>query len=181
MTMPGLTDRSKLDGFGLKIEGMNEFLVTLDHMLKGVSPGKVEPVLKQGANIMAKEAKSRAPVRKQDRHKGDAMWARKAPGILKRSIKTKQLNRYFGQPAPSIAAIDRHSANHAWLVVHGTKGKRVVSPPRWVVIAGRPAIIDNTGVMPKNTFWGDAIRSKQSQVLNLVADAVGKNLEEAMK
>lgn len=169
------------DSFSVHVEGLDDFIRTIDKLAEGVKPSVAEPIFQKGAQVIAKEAKASAPVRKQEQHNRGGTGSRKAPGVLKRAIKVKMLRGWTGAARPYIAAIDRKPAAHAWLVIHGTKGKRTVSPPRWVVINGRPAVISHTGVMPRNPFWGDSIRSKQDEVLKMVADELGKSLEEAMR
>lgn len=159
----------------VEVEGYEDLLETIDKMIKGMEPSKIEPELKKGAQIIAGEARKRAPVRKA--HQGRP----KPPGVLKRAIVVKQLERRGSNPAPAIAAIDRKKAPHAWLVTHGTSGVRKVNPPRRVVIGGRPVLITHTGVMPPNRFFAESIRAKQDEVLNRIASATSKNLEEAMK
>jgi HK97 gp10 family phage protein len=177
----GSIDRLRQDVFTCTIEGFDEFIDTIDQLVDSVKPSIVEPELQKGAQIMAKEMRKRAPVRKQERHNRGGIGPQKAPGVLKRAIRTKRLDLYGTGPATYIAAIDRRKAPHAWLVVHGTSGVRKVDPPRWVVINDRPVLIRHTGVMPPNRFVDDAYQAKKDQVLNNIATSVGKSIEEAMK
>lgn len=150
------------------IEGYDEFIETIDKLVKNVSPAKIEPELKKGAQIFAREMRRLVPIG--------------PTGNLKKSIRAKQLKRWGNQPAPSIAAINRKKAPHAYMVMHGSHGQvRQVRPPRKVIINGKFAVIDNTGIMPPNSFFSDAIESKQGEVLYRIENAVGKLIEEGMK
>ena len=146
------------------VEGVKEFEETVDRLIKGVHPDRIEPHLRWGAGVIAKEVRANTPHIK---------------GTLYSAIRVKKLKRWGG-PAPYIAAIDRKKAPHAHLVIKGTK-LRLVNPPRIVNIRGNVARIDNTGVMPSNTFFRDAIRDKQDTVLNGLEKRVAKMLTEAMK
>lgn len=150
-----------------EVEGMDDFAEAIDRMVEGLKPDKIEPILNKAATPIASEVRKRAPVG--------------PTGNLKKSVKKKKLQRFFGSPAPYIVALDRRRAPHAWLVTHGTSGVRQVSPPRMVVIGGRPAVITHTGVMPPNRFFDDAVAAKQEQALGIVEKGISDILEEAMK
>ncbi len=162
------------------VEGTEEFYNTIQTLIDSVHPNKIEPELKKGAQIVAKEMRKRAPVRKVA-----GKWGREInrlrPGVLKRAIRVKSLQRWPGTPAPSIAAVDRRRAPHAWLVVHGTSGVRRVNPPRKVIFQGKFAVISHTGIMPPNRFVGDSYNAKKDEVLNKIIGAVGGMVEEAMR
>ena len=149
------------------IEGMDEFIDTIDKMIEGIKPDKIEPVLDKAAGKIAREVRARAPVG--------------PTGNLKKAVKKKKLQRWFGSPAPVIVAIDRKKAPHAWLVVHGTSGVRKVDPPQMVKIGGRPVLITQTGIMPPNRFFSEGIEAKQGEALSTIEKGVEKILEEAMK
>ena len=149
------------------IEGMDEFIDTIDKMIEGIKPDKIEPVLDKAAGKIAREVRARAPVG--------------PTGNLKKAVKKKKLLRWFGSPSPYIVAIDRKKAPHAWLVVHGTSGVRKVDPPQMVKIGGQPALITQTGVMPPNRFFAEGIEAKQGEALSIIEKGVEKILGEAMK
>ena len=155
-----------MDSVTFEIEGMKDLNATIDRLIKGLHPDKVEPELKKGAEIIAKEVRKNAPVG--------------PTGNLKKAVKLKKLKRWGG-PAPYIVAIDRKKAPHAWLVTHGSSGVRQVSPPRHVVIDGQPAIISNTGIMPPNRFFAESVEAKEMEVLFRLDMAFGKMIEEAMR
>ena len=156
-----------LDGITVNVEGLPDLVQTIDRLIEGFPPAKVEPELHKGAKIMAAELKKTAPV-------GPS-------GNLKKAIVTRKLEARWKNPAPYIAAIDRKKAPHGWLVVHGTSGVRKVSPPRMVVIDGRPAVIDNTGIMPPNRFFDKAVEAQTTEVLFRLEVALGKLVEEAIR
>ena len=151
----------------LKIEGMKEFIDTIDRLVKNVSPEKIEPVLFREAQRVSKEVRANAPVG--------------PTGNLKKAVITKRLQRWGRNPAPSIAAINRKKAPHAWLVIHGTSGVRAVDPPHYVNLRGRMVKITNTGIMPPNRFFQNAIEAKKDEVLYRIENAVGKLMEDGMK
>lgn len=145
-------------------EGFKHFQETIDKMVKGLHPDKVEPHLKWGAQIIAKEIRANAPER---------------TGKLRGAVRTKKLKR-MGGPAPYIAAIDRKKAPHAHMVSLGT-GLRRVDPPRLVNLGGRMVRINNTGRMPRNPYFYNSVREKQGAVLNGLEQRIAKMLTEAMK
>ncbi len=149
-----------------EIEGADDLLATIDRMIAGVKPDKIEPELNKGAKLIAKEVRKRAPVG--------------PTGNLKKAVTTKKLKRWGG-PAPSIAAINRKKAPHAWLVTHGTSGVRRVDPPHYTTLGGRRVKITQTGVMPPNRFFGDAVDAKQAEVLSRLETVVGKLIEDGMR
>lgn len=166
------------DKITFEIQGQEELMQTIDRMVQGMKPDKVEPIYQRGAQILAREVRKNAPVGPDKYVRG-----RLVPGgTLKKNVKQKKLRRFGpSSPAPTIVAIDRKHAAHAWLVTHGTSGVRPVSPPKRVVIGGQPAIITQTGRMPPNPYFGRSISAKANDVLNYVASGVGANLDDAMR
>lgn len=70
---------------------------------KRLNHKQVEPLVRQGAEVMADEARSRAP---------------RDSGLLRDSIHTKRQGA--DDPPVWLAAVDRAQAPHAHLVEHGT-------------------------------------------------------------
>lgn len=164
-----------------ELHGQEDLMRTFERMTEVLSPDQVEPLYKKGAQVIAREARKNAPVRKQQAHGRGGGGATKAPGVLKRAIVQRGLRRLGPRsPAPTIAAIDRKKAPHAHLVNDGTRFRRV-SPPRWAYLGGRPVIIDNTGRMPANKFFPDAVRAKQQHAINVVERGVMQILEDSMR
>lgn len=151
----------------LEVIGIEELTDTIDKMIIGLHPDKIEPSLNKGAQIITREVRKRAPVGPTEN--------------LKKAVRTKKLKRWFSAPAPSIATIDRKKAPHAWLVTHGTSGVRRVEPPHFTTLGGQRVKITQTGIMPPNRFFGDSVEAKKGEVLAYLEKAVGKLLEEAMK
>ena len=96
----------------VRIEGIDELNNQLENLAKSLDAEAVEPILLDGATIIADDARQRAPLG--------------PTGNLKRGVVVKTLQRRqssFGakpEPAPSIAAIDYRIAPHAHLVERGT-------------------------------------------------------------
>ena len=151
----------------IHVEGVDDLATTIDRMIEGVKPSKIEPVLSKAAGTVASEARKRAPV-------GPS-------GNLKKSVRKKKLVRSWETSAAYIVALDRRKAPHAWLVTHGTSGVRQVKPPHYANLGGRRVLITQTGVMPPNRFFDDAIDAKQGQVLTTIEKAVEKLVEEAIR
>ena len=98
----------------IHVEGVDDLATTIDRMIEGVKPSKIEPVLSKAAGLVASEARKRAPVG--------------PTGNLKKSVRKKKLVRSWETSAAYIVALDRRKAPHAWLVTHGTSGVRQVKP-----------------------------------------------------
>ncbi len=93
--------------FEVDVTGMAEANKKIQDLINSLHRSKVEPVLMNGAKMMSRTARAKAPVR---RTQGSGS---KPPGVLKGAIKTKQLARLFSHPATAISAIDRKIAPHA--------------------------------------------------------------------
>jgi len=150
-----------------EVEGMSDFIDTVDRLIEGTKPDKIEPILSRAADPIAREVRSRTPVGPTSN--------------LKKAVKKKKLQRFFGAPAPYIVAFDRKKAPHAWLVTHGTSGVRPVDPPHLTTLGGRLVKITQTGVMPPNRFFAEGVEAKQGEALSIVEKGVADILEEAMK
>jgi len=151
----------------IHVEGMDDLTATIDRMIEGIKPSRIEPTLGKAAGLVASEARKRAPVG--------------PTGNLKKSVRKKKLVRSWETSAAYIAAIDRKKAPHAWLVVHGTSGVRQVNPPHYANLGGQRVLITQTGIMPPNRFFDDAIDAKQAQVLTTIEKAIEKLIEEAVR
>jgi len=88
-----------------EIIGMEELENNIEKVKAQLTADQIEPVLLQGANIIAQAAINNAPTG--------------PTGNLKRGIIAKTLTRTSDQPAPAIAAIDYRIAPHAHLVEFG--------------------------------------------------------------
>ena len=152
---------------GFRIEGMDEFLEAVDKLVESTRPDKAEPILHKGAQKMTKALRENAP---------------EGPSSnLKKAIKTKKLQRWGKNPAPSIAAVDRKKAPHVHLVEHGTSGVRPVDPPHYTSFGGKVVKITNTGRMPPNPFFRRTVESMTSTILDFYEREFGKLIDEGMK
>lgn len=93
----------------VKIEGMDKFDKAMGKLIKSLDADSVEPVLYRGAETVTGAVQRNV----------DSL--NKVTGNLRRSPVTKQMPvRRQNQPRPTIAAIDRSIAPHAWLVERST-------------------------------------------------------------
>ena len=150
----------------VKVEGMEEFINSIDKLVENLKPDKVEPILNSAARAVSKELRKNAPSN---------------DGVLKKAIVTKKLKRWGNTPAPSIAAVNRKRAPHAHLVEYGTSGSRQVNPGRMVNIGGQAAFITNTGRMPANPFFRKTINATLGPTLARIEQGIGKLIDEGMK
>jgi len=138
--------------FNVEVEGLEETMQSIERMAKSLRPDDVERILRRGAQVIRKEAISRA-------HRGPT-------GRLKKSIRTRKLSRLgFGlQPAPIIVAVDRKKAPHAHLVEYGhalVKNGKVV------------------GHVPAYPFWRPALDARLPNAVRTVERGLVRLVEEA--
>lgn len=88
-----------------RIEGLDELNSQLKKLTESLNPDDVEPILFEGAEILAGEMQLRV---------------RRKSGLLASAIGAKKLKRKNNNPAPAIAAVDRRKAPHAHLIERGT-------------------------------------------------------------
>ena len=98
------------DNISIEVQGVDELEAQLKEMIKQFDPDKVEPIIYDGAQVIAKAAKNNAP--------------RGPTGNLKKGIVAKQLNRIGNNPRSALAGINYRRAPHAGLVEYGTKKAR---------------------------------------------------------
>lgn len=125
-----------------KIEGLEELNNQIKKLAASLSAEAVEPLLLQGATVIADDMRSRVRVG--------------PTGNLRRSIGAKQLKRVDKNPAPAIAAVDRKIAPHAHLIDRGTS-----RAPAYPFM--RPAV-DNKGSEVANMI--------ESGIAKLIEEAV---------
>ena len=123
------------DYMTVKMEGLDELAKGLEKLIKGLHPDDVEPILNQGAKIIAESMKDKI---------------KDKTGTLKKAVKVKKLKRLGARPAPSIAAIDRKKAPHAGLVEFGHGGPRPAPPHPFF----RPAVDENENKVYKHVEDG---------------------------
>lgn len=95
-----------------RIEGLKELSAQINTIITSLGPDEVEPVLLEGAEMIADRVRQKAP--------------RGKTGRLAKSVIAKKLKRLqWNRPAPCIAAVDQHpiiGAPHAHLVEWGHGG-----------------------------------------------------------
>ncbi len=141
------------DSVTVDIRGKEEFQRTLLALVRALPNDKVEPVMLDGAKVVARDAKSRAPVG--------------PTGNLKRAVRTRQLRQIGRYPRTAIAAVDRKKAPHAHLIEYGTK-------PRVQKTTGRP-----TGIGPAIPFFRPAVDTNRVRVYEQIKDKLWEMILQA--
>ena len=129
------------DSISMEIIGKEEFERTLLELAKSLPNEKTEPVMMEGAKIVAAAAKANAPQGKT--------------GNLKKGIKAKQLRQISNYPR-SAAAVSNSPHDH--LVEYGTA-------PRIQKKTGR-----YTGSMPAHPFFRPAVDTNRDRVYRQIVD-----------
>ena len=145
--------------FDVEIQGQAEFAATLLALAKCLPNDKVEPVLMEGAKVVAADAKRRAP-------KGPT-------GNLKKGIKAKKLKQIGAYPR-SAAAVS--NAKHAYMVEYGSPGRYKKKTGKGVRKMG-----SSSGPMPANPYFRQAVDTNTGPVQSQVMDGLGKLIDGAMK
>ena len=128
------------DFITVEIMGKKEFTRTLLELAKSLPNEKTEPIMMEGAKIVAAAAKSAAP--------------QGATGNLKKGIKAKFLRQISNYPR-SAAAVS--NAPHDHLVEYGTAPRRQKN--------GR-----YTGSMPAHPFFRPAVDSNTGRIQNQIIE-----------
>jgi HK97 gp10 family phage protein len=144
-----------MDTFSVEIQGKKEFEETLRNLVKALPNDKVEPVMMEGAKVIADAARAKAP-------KGPT-------GNLKRSVKSKFLKQISNYPRSAAAAVDRKIAPHAHLIEYGTK-------PRIQKTTGR-----YTGIGPAHPFFRPAVDANRSRIYTQIRDKLLDMIMEAAR
>lgn len=144
-----------MDIFTVEIEGKKEFEQTLRNLVQALPNEKVEPVMMEGAKVIADAARSKAP--------------QGATGNLKRSIKAKFLRQIGTYPRSAAAAVDRKIAPHAHLIEFGTK-------PRMQKTTGR-----YTGIGPARPFFRPAVDTNVARIYTQIKDKLLDMILEAAR
>jgi HK97 gp10 family phage protein len=139
------------DEVTLQFDGMKELYETFNNLAKSLPPERVEPVLKQGAQVLQAAAKANAP--------------RGETGNLIKGIVVKQLPALGNNPK---SAIVKSTAQHDHLVEYGTKPRRQKN--------GR-----FTGSMQANPFFRPAIDTYKEPVIQAIVNDLSGKIDEAMK
>jgi HK97 gp10 family phage protein len=144
-----------MDTFTVEIEGKKEFEQTLRNLVQALPNEKVEPVMMEGAKVIADAARSKAP--------------QGPTGNLKRSIKSKFLKQLGNYPRSAAAAVDRKIAPHAHLIEFGTK-------PRMQKTTGC-----YTGIGPARPFFRPAVDSNVAKIYTQIKDKLLDTILEAAR
>jgi len=139
----------------LEIIGKEEFAETLLELSKALPNDKVEPVMLEGAKVIAAAAKDKAPLG--------------PTGHLKKSVKAKQLKQISNYPRSAAAAVDRKIAPHAHLIEYGTR-------PRIQKTTGRP-----TGIGPAIPFFRPAVDTNVARIYTQIKDKLLDMIMEAAR
>ena len=149
------------DGITITVLGVKELQVQIDRLARALGAAAVEPVLLDGANIVANAARVKA---RYDSERTEGIHLRDA--IVAKTLKTRILN----EPRPAIAAVDRKKAPHAYMVEHGT-GERIGKRGKY---RGR-----RFGRMPAQPFMRPAWNENKERVLQGIARDLGTLLDRA--
>ena len=140
------------DLFEVEIMGDEEFRQTLLALAKSLPNEKVEPVLLDGAKVIADDAKRRSPLGKT--------------GKLKKGIKAKYL-RQIGAYPKSAAAVSNSPEDH--LIEYGTAPRRQRTTGRF------------TGAGPAHPFFRPAVDANKGRIQEEIITKLGSMIDGAMK
>jgi len=138
----------------IEIQGKEAFEKTLLALAKALPNDKVEPVMMEGAKVIAAAAKAKAP--------------QGPTGNLKKGVKAKFLRQIGNYPRSAAAAVDRKIAPHAYIIEYGTK-------PRYQK-SGR-----YTGIGPAIPFFRPAVDTNKGRIQDEVITKLGNLIDSAMK
>jgi len=131
--------------------GAEEFYKTMKALTKSLPNEKVEPVMMEGAKIVADSAKARAP---------------RVTGNLAKGIKAKYLKQISMNPRAAAAV---SNAPHDHLVEYGTVARVQKKTGR------------ATGVMPAHPFFRPAIDANLGRVQNQIINKLWQMVMGACK
>jgi HK97 gp10 family phage protein len=133
----------------VEVIGAAEFHQTMLALAKSLPNDKVEPVMMEGAKVIADAAKANAP--------------QGLTGNLKKGIRAKFLKPISLQPRSAVAV---SNARHAYLVEYGSPGRfkkktgKGVDHPRKMGASSGP--------MPANPYFRRAVDSNKGRIQNQV-------------
>jgi len=138
----------------IEIQGKEAFEKTLLALAKSLPNDKVEPLMLEGAKVIAAVAKAKAP--------------QGPTGNLKKAVKAKLLKQISNYPRSAAAAVDRKIAPHAFIIEYGTK-------PRYQR-SGR-----YTGIGSAQPFFRPAVDTNKGRIQGEVITKLGNLIDSAMK
>lgn len=140
------------DSFTVEIQGKAEFEATLRNLVKALPDDKVEPVMLEGAKVIAQDAKGRAI------------------GNIKKAVVAKLLRKIGNWPRSAMAAVNNKKAPEAHLIEFGTSRRYQKTTGRY------------TGIGPAKPFFRPAVdvniqrvyRDIRDKLLDMVITAARK-------
>jgi HK97 gp10 family phage protein len=148
----------------VRFEGMEHLHAQLQNLAKQVEPAKVEPVLMEGAKIIAADARSRAP-------SGPT-------GNLKRAIVTMFLPRLGNNPRSALAGVSKQSwkiATHP-VISPGKRGGKGGKLSYYAIHVER-----GTSKMPAHPFLRPAVWANQERVDQMIISRLKSLIESVAK
>jgi HK97 gp10 family phage protein len=152
----------------MQMKGADELNKNILELTKTIAPEKVEPILHEGAKVVADAARANAPVG--------------PTGNLRRGIVDKVLQRK-GQdkPAPAMAGIDYRIAPHAHLVEFGTAERY---PKKKTVLYDKSTgqfFGTHVGPMPAHPFFRPAWDDNKDRIEKQIIDQIWNAILETTK
>jgi len=149
------------------VEGIAEAEKRIGSILSTLDSADVEKVLVDGARIVRRESRRRAP-------KGPTGNLRKAH----RAKRGKKRDRLF---RTAFAAVDRKKAPHAHLVHDGT-GPRTPRKARVLYDKGTGTPFGRSAApMPANPFFSDAVQATMGEVTRTVTSGMARLIGKAVR
>jgi len=144
------------------IIGIEQVQANLEKVKESISPEQIESVLLLGAQVIAEDARNRAPLGNKKYYQSKRT-RRYGGGNLKRGIEAKVIHRE-GSTVAAIAAVNYKIAPHAHLVEFGH-----------LLVRGKKGHI--VGFVPPHPFFRPAWEARSEQVSQGVVEEL-KNLVE---
>ena len=129
-----------MDGLTLEIQGKDEFEATLRNLVKALPDDKVEPVMLEGAKVIAADVKGRAI------------------GNIKKAVVAKLLRKIGNWPRSAMAAINNKKSPEAHLIEFGTSRRYQKTTGRY------------TGIGPAKPFFRPAVDTNRESVYRTIRD-----------
>jgi len=151
------------------VEGIAEAEKRIGSILSTLDSSDVEKVLVDGARIVRRDSRRRAP-------KGPTGNLRKAH----RAKRGRKRDRLF---RTAFAAVDRKKAPHAHIVHDGTAGPRTPRKHRVLYDAKHTQSFFGKQVapMPSNPFFSDAVQATMGEVSRTVNSGIARLIGRAVK
>jgi hypothetical protein len=128
------------DSFTVEIQGKAEFEATLRELVKALPDDKVEPIMLEGATVIAQDVK------------------RRAIGNIKKAVVARLLKKIGKWPRSAMAAINNKKAPEAHLIEFGTSRRYQKTTGRY------------TGIGPAKPFFRPAVDTNREPVYRTIRD-----------